>query len=296
MSCWSEEWGYVWGLGCDTPIERPPLMDTRDIDALRQGVSMLTNRHRYAGVQPKIWVGDLSHEHVQLTFGIENLWRGYSAFDDLRRGYNINDIINHITSGSTVPVTTAFASASDDDGEIEMFNGVIEPLDLRTSLPQHTPFKTDHAVRGEFAEGSRGDPILQYRFLDTTNLDIPYIEVGIQQTQWSGSYVATTGINSGSTVSRPELLKPSVSASVEDARVDPFDDSIALTPVVPKSYITSSRDNFIDVLSNRLSGSTDVFELERKISAGAGIIFHDSRYGMDSLAFGGLKRYRSGSA
>lgn len=258
---------------------------------LRQGVSMHRNEHRFQDIQPKIWAGDLSHEHPQITFGIENLWADYTPFNDRRFDLDINRTIAHFQS-SSVSITEAFSSAGDDDGDIELLNGVIEPLEIRTTLPSFTPFINERIVRAEYGEGSRGDPIFQYTVVDEITLVEPFVERGTVTLQMTASYTSTSGITSGSVVSRPELLRLLSAPQVEPEEVaSSFDDSAAITPSLPKSYITPERQHFAVALQN-LTSSTDVFELEGKRYAGTGIQYHTSQYGTDSIAFGGLMRYK----
>lgn len=105
-------------------------IDTSAYDRFRQGVSITTVRHEYL-VRPKMWSGDTTHHLQRQVFGVSGLYPDGDAYDDVKRQFNQVDVINYITSGALVPVSTEFYGAGDDDGNIEQFDGVIEPLTIR---------------------------------------------------------------------------------------------------------------------------------------------------------------------
>lgn len=267
-------------------------IDTSDIDAFRQGVSLRTDRHRFIGTLPKAWSGDLTHQHQQLTLGVENLWYGYTPHDDTRRDLTSGTLIDHFLSGASggVTVIKAFGKFGDDDGDIEMFNGVIEPLEIRTVVSGVHPLTASlgHGVGGSFAEGSRGDPISQWTSTRDVNVAEPFVDVGSTTLAATASYTSTSGFLSGTVVQRAELVR--YVRQVEQ-RQSPFDDSVYVNPRLPKSYLSGTRANFFEQMQ-QLSSSTDVFELEHRRFSGTGITYHSTKFGTDSLAFGGLGRYK----
>ena len=105
-------------------------IDTSAYDRFRQGVSITRQRHEYL-VRPKMWTGDINHHLQRQVFGVSGLYPDGDAYDDLKIQFNQVDVINYMTSGALIPVSEEFYGAGDDDGNIEQFDGVMEPLTIR---------------------------------------------------------------------------------------------------------------------------------------------------------------------
>lgn len=292
MSAYGDFWGFFYGAGFVLP-PTGTLNTGMLTGPLMQGVSLRTNRDRFQDTQPKLWVGDLTHQHPQLTFGVNAGWFGFTAFDDRRFDLDIYALVAYFQTGSSLAAGDVFATAGDDDGDIELFDGVIEPLDVRTSvpgMPGFDPRGVRHGVSGELAEGSRGDPILQLTFVDETSLPQPFADVGVVSLFTTASYVATGGFMSGSTVRGAELLESS--RRRPEPRVAPFDDSRYVTPTLSRDFASVEHAQFMSA-RQAMSGSTDVAPLAGYRSAAAGFVYGTTVNGTDSIAFGDLTRYRT---
>lgn len=271
----------------DTPLSGG--IDTTAIDCLRQGVSLRNNRHRYCGTQPKIWAGNLQHHLERQVFGVPGLYPDGDAFDDTGKQFEINAVIDHFRSGN-VSVSEAFMGAGDDDGNIESFDGVIEPLEIRRTVLRPGEFKTVRRFYGQYSDGGnynrrdKADEVRQEIEFGTPISASPFIEQGSVVVSLPGTQINVTG----------SLLLGAIEPRDELERVKrPFDDARGLTPQVASSLVASGsgREHLIAGFLG-LSGSTIVNELDRTESATAGIVYHTSVRGTDSIAFGGLTRYK----
>lgn len=268
-------------------------IDTSAIDKFRQGVSLRTNRHRFISTQPKMWVGDLSHKMQQQVFGSTGDLPDDTAFDDMHFDIDINRVID-LFETPTESVTTRFSAAGDDDGTIENMNGVIEIFDIR-EIVFHPGLKTViHRQYGVFGNGNidiRGnaDQISQELDTDDKLFASPFTEIGRYKLGFNGTYISENMYTSGATVYHPEHVEQET-----DIRrtISPFSDIRAATLRVAQSTLSTERIAFHAVLL-QLSGSTDIDELEHTRTFGAGFTYHGTAHGMESIAFGGLMRYRA---
>lgn len=286
---------------------------TTGIDSLRDGISVTTDRYRYAGVRPVFWTGDVDHQVQQITFGHSNYIRSnVSSYDDMQARMDIRSVIANFYSG-TVSTTAFFLGQSGDDDDTESYDGIIEPLDIRPTIPQLTVVSPrftkstsspKHIVYGELAEGGLegSSTRIEQFFTLRQNRTTPFVESGSTPTAFAPiSFVKLTGHLSGTTVLRP--LAPEMRNVGQISRITSFNDVQLSTPSIPSSFLTtrilgvqsqltsSDHSNFVGAYSHK-SASTDVEEFNQRIFMGTGFQYHNSRYGTDSLAFGGLMRYR----
>ena len=241
---------------------------TTSIDGYRQGVSLRTAKQRYIGAQPKLWAGSLSHELRQIAFdAAAGAIQDFSAVDDTTRVLTMSASVDQIVSGSTAI------------------------LDAFSQLPTRRGVQVIVQTLGEYCQGSRGDPVEQFVQVNEIRHVEPFVEQGGTALLGTTSYVAFSGMASGSTVTHAEALEQSSQRQIEHI-VRVFDDSDAVTPRLPKKYITPERVQFVSVLQ-QLSCSTDVYKFEHRRSATAGFVYDSTPFGTDSIAFGGLTRYTS---
>lgn len=286
---------------------------TRDLDGLRDGVSIVTNRQRYGGVRPVFWSGYDDNEVKQINFGHDNYIRSnVSSFSDVNQNNDIDSVIALFYSG-TQSVTAFFSYVDGDDNDTESYDGIIEPLDIRSTIPNLTSVShrfprssitPKHVLSGELAEGGLLDTskqIDQFYMLNDNRIALPFVDSGTYKNFESHLYTASSGHMSGQVVQRAEILSQQNRNFKMIAA--PFNDAIVLTPSTPKSFVqvrilryesevsSSDRTNFIDAYTHK-SASTDVEEYRNRRFMGTGMQYHDSIHGTDSIAFGGLKRYR----
>jgi hypothetical protein len=233
-------------------IEQPVSggMDTRDIDRFRQGVS-IQNNNRHCGVQPKLNPTRESQHIIRQNFGINARPDQPEYFDDRKKQYRIGAIIDHFMSG-TVSITEAFINAVDDDGNIELYDSTIEPLQIREAvlLPNDLNHIISKQIISELAEGNvnrkrAGDLVLQEYNNDAIVFSSPYIDMSAADAFISaGSYMS--GLNF-------ELISP---VQEQDRILIPFDDSSALNSHASSDVLSSKRSNLNAVIAI-LSGSSD---------------------------------------
>ncbi len=262
-------------------------LDTRDIDRFRQGVSVRNGYDRHCGIQPKLNPTRESHIISRQNFGITGLADDVNFYNDSKHQYDINYIIDHFAS-SSLSVTVAFVNAVDDDGNIETFDCTIEPFQIRETIlyPNDLNHKISKKVVGQLAEGNidrhgAGDLVLQEFDTHISPTASPYVDVNEIPTPFDRSVVGQASI--------AELVIP-INELQRLSR--PFDDASTLNANASSDLLTTSRSNLNSVLA-LLSGSSDVESLKKSRSAGAGNTYHNSVFGTDSIAFGGLIRYSS---
>ena len=271
----------------ETPVSGG--IDTTAVDCLRQGVSIRNARHRYCGTQPKIWAGNTSHHLLKQVFGVPGMYPDGDAFDDTGKQFGIEAVIDHFASGS-VSVSEAFMGAGDDDGQIESFDGVIEPFEIRNDVLRPGQTVITKRFRSQFTDGNiarsgGGDQVRQERFCGIHIESSPYLDQGPLTSSFPRIQIDTTGSD------LPRLTKP---LPEQEKMIAPFDDTRGVTPSLAKSLVVSGsgREHLLPGLI-QLSGSTIVEELHRRMSATAGIVYHDSPCGTNSITYGGMTRYKA---
>lgn len=128
-------------------------IDTREIDAFRQGVEIKTNHQRLVGNQPKIWAGSLDHVVSVTTIGQARSFVEYEnslLFEDLPE-YNV---ISYITLGPNYPLPIVF-----NDGPQQEEEAYMEPITFpfRKTSPEG-PFYA-HRVAGSIEDGNNFDTV-----------------------------------------------------------------------------------------------------------------------------------------
>ena len=266
-------------------VEATPIsggIDTSAIDCLRQGTSIRNDRHRYCGTQPKIWAGNTNHHLQKQVFGVPGMYPDGDAYNDTNSQFSIHAAINHFASGVT-SISEAFLSANNDE-EIDSFDGAIEPLEIRNVVLRPGATVITKLIRSPFGEI---DGVLQEKHCDGNYAEIsPYID--------QGSVVASFPriIINGSGSDYPLLIKqlPEHRKSIVS-----FDDTRGTTRSLATNLIISGsgRSHLFSVGLLQLTGSTETSTLERRRSTTAGIVYHNTPCGTDSIAYGGLTRYRA---
>src|SRR3990167_9320690 len=125
-------------------------IDTTQIDDLRQGVEIRTDKHRFVTGQPKIWSGRIDHVNEETTFGQKRLANSDNVFIDLDKF----DGALFIKSGgrSMLPMLVDDAASIDSD----IHDGVLEPLTIRRRASFETiDFPGDpHEIKASFTAGN----------------------------------------------------------------------------------------------------------------------------------------------
>lgn len=149
-------------------------IDTRLIDAFRQGVEITQQRHFDAGIV-KIHAGEPGHVKRQTEFGMRhtNLTCGRAFLDNDR--FVAENFIEAQDGSLSLDETFTFPIVVSGDGEVETenFDGVIEPLTIRKTVSRSSidiPFDS-HDIKGALMEGSAdcttaSSQILQVDYFD----------------------------------------------------------------------------------------------------------------------------------
>lgn len=262
----------------EAPRIRPPQsivsggMNTQDVDHLRQGVSIRHDRDRYAGTMPKLGTGRNDHVLEITTYGQSSEFNEDPKWDLV----DIFDPVRYIESQRALifPVILANATLLDP----ERLGGFIEPFDIgaRDLVRVDGPY-TAHQIHAHLMGGSidsfeKSNIVTQFicDFHEVEPRDV-YID--------SSDSVGTEGGD----IAIPGYFP-------EDEKIlDPFDESQTLG----KTYFSGSSAMGADTQAALLAmtgSSTDSYISMFCKSAGTGFTYVNTPLGVDSLAFGGLKR------
>ena len=245
-------------------------MNTIEIDGFRQGVSIRNDRDRYIGALPTLGSGDPNHYTEIVTYGQgrefseDPTWELVDLFDPVQFLANPQQLI--------FPVILANATILDP----ERAGGFIEPLDIPARDLVRTTIEGAHIPRGDLMAGNedsfrKTDVITQFvrRGKDQATKDL-YID--------SSDNVGVIGNDIFIPGFFPEEEKPLV----------PFDETRALNKTVISGTIANAElRNVILVMSG---ASTDNYVPDKFFSAGTGFTYDNTPLGVDSIAFGGLKK------
>lgn len=246
-------------------------MDTRGVDPYTQGVEITQQRQYDAGLV-KIWSGEPGHKLLYTRFGMD---RNY--FPD--PGFAEMDYFNPVRyleaqehdsplwwNIMTFPIVTG----DNDQAENFDFNGIIEPLSIRSLVAffsTETPFEA-HAVRANMVGGNinqigGSDRILSVDYFEPTREMIGFLDM-IDM----------------------EANRPTVGFfRHEFATLLPFKDERF---VRNQPLEGSESPEAVAALSN-MTGSTDNYVRHNQKSAACGWYYdNNSGVGTDSLTFGGM--------
>lgn len=251
--------------------------------SLCQGASAISNVQRFGDIQPKLGIGSASHQITQTTYGITRQNNSGIINDNIIE-YNISTIISLYVSGAGQPIGS-IVSGMTRDANIEYDNdGVIEVLDVKTSL---VDYPLPIMKRKIISDINTGATILQFKSYDTGSAD-PFIEKGNNGLLPTTTFISPLIMSSGSIVSISEKL---IITTGSFNIITPYNDTYGVTQIVSLDMLTLNRINFTAALM-QLSGSSDGFLFKRQIFSAGGSTYHDSTFGTDSIAFGGMMGYK----
>lgn len=244
--------------------------NTTSIDAYRQGVEVITDAQRFNGVLPKLGTGNATNEIEMCTFGQPNEFTFSSHFEEIGKFNAVAILLN--SSSLTYPVvldSPAYESP-------EQAGGYIQPLSIpsRDSLLSNAEFEP-HDIRGNIMCGNENS----FKSVDLIVDRIRCASVG----QIHDLYIDAAdsiGTQSGSVLLQglfPESEKT----------IDRFAESTYVTRNMLSSSSISSDIRY--ALSSR-SIDSEIFISDGYKMSGTGFTYENSLYGVDSIAFGGLKR------
>jgi hypothetical protein len=122
-------------------------IDTREIDGLRQGVSIKTHKHRFASTQPKIWAGNLNHFVLVRTIGQARSFTEYensTAFEERPRFNPVQYI-----EDPEYPFPITFNNGPQQEEE-----AIIEPFTIKFRKNDNEGKFPAHMVRGSIEDGN----------------------------------------------------------------------------------------------------------------------------------------------
>lgn len=262
----------------EAPHVRPPQltvsggMNTQDIDHLRQGVSIRHDRDRYAGTMPKIGTGRNDHVLELTTYGQSSEFTEDPKWDFV----DLFDPVLYIQNQGALifPIILANATLLDP----ERLGGFIEPFDIgaRDLIRVDGPYVA-HAVHAHLMGGSIDS-------FEKANIVSQFI-CDFQEMEPRDVYIDSSDSvgTEGGDISIPGFFP-------EDEKIlGPFDESQTLG----KTYVRGSSTLTGDTLSALVAmtgSSTDSYLPVHCNSAGTGFTYVNTPGGVDSIAFGGLKR------
>lgn len=248
-------------------------IDTREIDAFRQGVEIRTNHQRFAGMQPKLWAGDTSHAVNTNTFGQA---RSFVEFENslLFQDLPIFDPVAYLNLGADYPLPIVFNNGPQQEEEVS-----IEPITIPFRKPSvEGPFFA-HRVAGSIQDGNDFDTV--FRNANRTEQFFDY-----QDPLQIRFFLDEGGFVFGNTY--PAIQTEGYIAGMERL-LRAFDDTTI--DDVPQSTRASS--DLLDVLYQLDMNLNQDLRPSKTRSAGANTFIYgrDSAiYGGDSLAFIGQTR------
>jgi hypothetical protein len=260
-------------------------INTTLLDPYRQGVELTQQKHFDRGTF-KIHAGEQGHKLKRNHFGMTNSFNTVPQFTE-RDYFNPENYLRSTRTNSPVlsnVITFPMITSSDTSIEGYMFDGVIEPLNIRMNVSNLSTAVSlhDHEVKGHVIDGNtdfhgRTDKIVsvyirnltqQPGFVDRHSSAETFLS---DPTTYDRNVLSNIGY-SYSITSRLSL-KPYVdNRFVRNTEVSSYTDS---TMQATLSHMTGSTDNYIAIVNN-----------ER--SATCGWDYDNNIIGTDSLAFGGM--------
>jgi hypothetical protein len=224
-------------------------MDTTSYDEFRQGVSIRTSIHAYDRIMPKMWSGDITHVLQKQVFGVSGMYSDGDAYDDLKIQFSQIDVINYMASGAIIAVSEEFYGAGDDDGNIESYDGVIEPFTLRKLVinldrTERNRIRAYYSL-GNYSRWESVDDVRQEYEYDTQQMNA-YKDINELVDEFGNININVTG----------SALYRSTKLTVEDRRyITPFNDTDVFTKW-NNSNIVSNRSHLLSAYL-QLQGSTE---------------------------------------
>lgn len=245
-------------------------MDTRVIDAYRQGVSIRTPRHRFAGMQPKIGTDSSCHYTKIVTYGQARDFTQYnnsSIFTDKDKFETLAYLDN----------PEVFYPILLNGGPQNTEESQIEPLTIPFKKNEYFENYKPHAFRGSLEDGN-ASPILGAGN-NRIQQFVPY------QTDATSDLFVDEGSEEIGGIIYDGY------ASFAEVALKPFDDTVDEEIVKQVFSQDTAFLNALKALDYDLS--EDIREsFDRKSAAAGSSVYgpNQARYGTDSIAYVGLLR------
>ena len=279
-------------------------INTSEIDAFRQGVEITQNKHAYSGLF-KISAGTPGHIIKPVCIGANDDITIASSKYYLE--VDVYDPVSYLEASETVKEST-YATEEDFLEKRSIYNGVIEPLTIRSSenfLSTELPYEM-RSVKGEYSAGNTD----QFTLSNDEILTIDYVPKKLV-TNYRGDRLfenkayfvdrfSTSNLSPGSAI----LNKPAEQATTTNGNikyymtdltgsnyefnsVQPFDD--AKTYLLTAGITLTTHGSDMVAAFNTMTGSTGNYVPPGKKSATTGFVYDNIGYaGTDSIAFGGM--------
>lgn len=123
-------------------------IDTREVDSYRQGVEIITARHRFAGMQPKIWAGNIKH---YVNVNVLGQARSFTEFENnpTFKDLPIFDPVSFIELGNNYPFPIIFNKGPQQEEE-----AIIEPITIPFRKNSNEGKNIAHRVHGSLEDGN----------------------------------------------------------------------------------------------------------------------------------------------
>lgn len=247
--------------------------DTSMIDHLRQGVEISNPAHRHIGVLPKLGTGDDQQQLDVVVFGQSSEFTIDSKFEDM----TVFDPVVYVQNSQSFGYPVILGNPSFEDPE--QMGGYIQPLSVgaRDSVVSAADFEP-HDIMGQIQDGNEDS------FKKTSKIT-NMIDLREQQ-QTANLYIDSSDMmGDGSGAIRLVGLFPD-----DEKILRPFDEARYLSKSHVSGTLTGvdSYDMTNAVVS--MSAATDQYVPDGFRAAATGFVYDFATAGVDSLAFGGLKR------
>lgn len=260
-------------------------IDTTITDYYRQGVELTQQKHFDKGTF-KIHAGEPGHKMKRNHFGMTNSFNTVPQFTE-RDYFNPENYLRSTRTNSPVlsnVITFPMIANSDTSIEGYMFDGVIEPLNIRMNVSNLSTAVSlrDHEIKGHVIDGNTDS------YGRTDKIVSVYIRNLTQQPGFVDRHAdAETFLLDPTTYDRNILSNVGYSRSITSR--------LSLKPYVDKRFVrntevSSYTDSTIQATLSHMSGSTDnyIAIANNERSTTCGWDYDNNVIGTDSLAFGGM--------
>lgn len=246
-------------------------MDTRGVDAYAQGVE-ITRQSQYDAGMVKIWSGEPGHKLLYTRFGQDRNYFPNPGFAEMDYFSPVRylEAQEHDSPLWWNIITFPIITGDNDTAENYDFNGIIEPLSIRSSVaffsievPQES-----HAIRANFGGGNvnslgGSDRILTVDYFEPTREMIGYLDmIDMEAGRPTVGYF------------RHEFATLLPFVDERFIRNQPLEGTESAEAIAALSEMTGSTDNYVR---------------HNQRSATCGWYYdNNSGVGTDSLAFGGM--------
>lgn len=253
-----------------------PGIDTREIDAYRQGVEITTNTHRFTGTGAKVWSGHLKGYTKAQTIGQSvsfTEFEGTRVFEETLS----YDPLSYVSSSEEV-----YFGNTIDDMPVENLEAIMMPFTItnRSGLNKGIDPQNIRGVRGNLEDGNES-----YNGINTNNSKIEQF-ITFNDPKANGFFDDLTHsyLVTDSTENKIERLEG-------NTVIIPFND---LSSKTITSKVNTTNSSFITLLNSAsmdINLDEDIRQTYNRASATAGYSVYSangSEIGTDSIAFNGF--------